>query len=142
MSNIILNKEDVTSILKLLKGIIEPHHASDAGANLLISIEETLIDLDCWVNNIFRFMLIQRRTTCWLEHSLDIIKSEQYENMNADIKSLKRSTRALKGLSIREIKGDDCLKEYLLFGFEVLDYHPEYLINKETDKQSNNHDNQ
>jgi len=35
---------------------------------------------------------------------------------------------ALKGLAIRKIVGYNYLGEYLLFGFEVLDYRPKYPI--------------
>jgi len=134
MSRTILYKEDIIKILEELMVIIKPYHTSDAGANIIFDIETTLTLLDCDVKNILQFELMQQRIACLLKGALYVVETDKHEGIKADIKSLENSMKALRGLVIREIMGYNHLGEYLLFGFKILDYYPDYPANKETEE--------
>ena len=92
-----------------------------------LGIENTLTELDCCIKNIVHFSKAQHRIVCLLEDTCGILETQEYNEIAQHIRSLKNSIEGLHGLSIREIKGEDCRKEYANLGFDSNRYNSKYL---------------
>jgi hypothetical protein len=126
MVSTVLSKDNVIDILKASKKILRLYHRMDIGAWMLLKIENALVDLDCDVHNILQYASLLRRITCILESGCNRIDYEDYKELDVYVQNLTSSYAALNVSSIKEIKGKDCSKEYVRFGFERCWYRSKY----------------
>ena len=136
METTIFNKEKIIDILHCLKLEIEPYRTNDTGAYILFDINEILVLLDHGVHNMLEFALMQLRVIYLLKHFNNVMDNPLctiYVKNQGCMESLKRSADLLEVYAKREIRGQECLREYIEYGFELHSYHSEY-VEKEKKK--------
>ena len=126
MGSIVLKKIDVIDILNNLKQNLTTKHSTDAGARILLIIGKILTDIECCIKNIEYFSNVQRRIICLIEDVFKILGEDDKEQIQTIVRKLNASISELDEISIKEIKGENCLQEFVNLGFEGNAYNSEY----------------